>query len=113
MYMTTNGWEAVPRGGSRAATPGSPRARLLRGQRDLPLPRPGLRRAPVRARGCARRGVAADRLRRGGVRGMEATLARGQPAHGAARAGAGADELLLLRGDLQAAARHGGGDRVP
>ncbi len=78
-------------------------ARLLPRQRGLPLPRPGVRGAAVRARRRARRGLAADRRRRARVRALAAALAdarargpRRPPA--AARVGGGArgDELQLL-----------------
>ena len=84
-------------------------------QRRLPLPRPGVRRAAVRARRRARRGVAADRRRgarssrSGGARG---TLLRNPDGDRLGRR-AGADELLLLRRDRPAAAGDGGRDRVP
>ena len=98
----------------------SPAPRLLRRQRDLPLPRPGLRRPPVRPRRGPRRRVAADRLRRARLRAVAAPVARvrrARPPRPPARAGlgrrAGAHELLLLRRDRPAAARHGRRDRVP
>src|ERR1700754_776 len=81
-------------------------APLLRGQRRLPLPGPGLRRSSLRAGRRARRGVAANRVRGGGVRALAPSLA------GVREAGplrpptvdrlgrrARRDERLLLRGD--------------
>src|SRR6478672_5231081 len=50
----------------RDAPRGNAAAGVLRRQRGLPLPRPVVRRPPVRARRRARRGVDADR--RGGAR---------------------------------------------
>src|SRR3954449_5694 len=71
---------------------------LLRRQRDVPLPGPRLRCAAVRARGAARRGLAADRLGGPRVLRLAPALAR---LPGAARGAGlgrrpGADELLLL-----------------
>ena len=94
-------------------------ARLLRRQRGLPLPRPGLRGAAVRPRRRARRRLAADRLRRAGLRrsgagpgalwrstGRQALLL-------AVGRRPGGDELLLLPRHRPPPARHRRGDRVP
>ena len=62
-------------------------ARLLRRQRGLPLPRAGLRGAPVRARRRARRRLAADRLRRARLRAVAPAVA-GARARSTATAGA-------------------------
>src|SRR5687768_15965980 len=89
-------------------------ARLLRRERRLPLPRPGVRGAPLRPRRAARHRVAADRRGgRGAPRLAPALDAAARPHAAPARRGAGADELLLLPGDRPAAAGDGGGDRVP
>src|SRR4051812_11060062 len=97
------GWDATP-----ASAP------VLRRQRDLPLPRPCLRRAAVRPRRGARRRLAADCLRRARLRAVAPPLAhlarpparRPDPAPPVGR-GPGADELLLLRRDRPPAAGHG------
>ena len=98
-----------------------PAARLLRRQRRLPLPRPRVRRAALRAGGRARRRVAADRRRR-----RPSSRSGAGPWRAYARLSATArrtlhrlgrrarrDERLLLPRDRPAAARHGRGDRVP
>ena len=94
--------------------------RLLRRQRDLPLPRPGLRGAAVRPRRRPRRRVAADRLRRARVRALAppvAAVGAPRPLRPDAAAPVGrrprGHELLLLRRHRPAAARHRRGDRVP
>src|SRR6478672_75739 len=86
-------------------------ARLLRRERDLPLPRPGLRGAAVRPCRRARRRLAADRLRRARVRALAppvATLgpprAPGQGAAPPVGSGPRGDELLLLHGHRPPAA---------
>ena len=68
-------------GGRLLAAP--PRA-LLRRQRRLPLPRPRVRGAAVRARRAARRRLAADRERRRAVRPLAPALARAAHARGPA-----------------------------
>ena len=95
-------------------------ARLLRRQRDLPLPRPRLRGAAVRARRRARRRLAADRLGRARVRALAPALARcGAPRRDGRRLLARVGrrprrhELLLLPGHRPPAARHRRRDRVP
>ena len=93
---------------------------VLHRQRGLPLPRPGVRGAAVRARRRARRGVAADRLGRADLRALAPAVARVRRAGRAPDAacsclggGPGADERVLLHRHRPAAARHGRGDRVP
>ena len=86
----------------------------VRRQRRLPLPRPGLRRAAVRARRRARRGVAADRRGGARLRALAAAVARCcATATCSPGARAGADELLLLPRDRPAAAGDRRRDRVP
>ncbi len=103
----------------RVACDRVPATSLLRRQRRLPLPRPGVRRAAVRPRRGAGRGVAADRrrgarLRRcGGGPGGSARRRAPPPAAGRLGRGARGDELLLLPGHRPPAAGHRGGDRVP
>ena len=60
-------------------------SRLLRRQRGLPLPRPGVRGAAVRARRRARGGVAADRRRRARLRALAPAVARAGAADRGAR----------------------------
>ena len=106
---------------SRATAARSPAPPLLRRQRRLPLPRPGVRGAALRARRRARRRLAADRVRRADLRGLAAAVAgvRGAGPRGPAPAarlgrGAGADERLLLRWrSTGSPLGHGRGDRVP
>ena len=102
------------RGGPRAA------AGLLRRQRDLPLSRPGLRRAALRPARAARRHVAQDRQRGGDLRAVAPAVAGAAPArrarapdHRRARHRARGDERLLLHRDQRAAALDGRRDRVP
>ena len=107
---------AEPRAGSV-----TPPARVLRRQRRLPLPRAGVRRAPLRARRAARRRLAPDRQRSRDVRALAAAVARVRAADGADRGGLVValgvrlrrDERLLLRRDRRAPARDRRGDRVP
>src|SRR6266540_2730928 len=87
-------------------TPGYAAARLLRRQRDFPLPRTVVRRPALRARRRARRGMAADCFGCAGVRGVASTLAPipgTGPRRTSARSGAGPGirrhEYLLLSGD--------------
>ena len=94
--------------------------RLLRRQRRLPLPRTGVRRAPLRPRRRARRRLAADRCGRAVFAlwrrpwrcsdGSTSAAGDGRSLRGAR---ARRDERLLLPGDRPAAARHGRRDRVP
>src|SRR5262245_51852744 len=64
-------------------TPGTPHTTgrerpagdLLRRQRDLPLPRPGVRRAALRARPASRRRLAADRKRGPDLRALAEAVA--------------------------------------
>ena len=95
-------------------------APVLRRQRRVPLPRPGVRGAAVRAGGRARRGLAAHRLRRAHLRPVAAAVAgagaarrRGAPPAPRLGRRAGADELLLLPGHRPAAAGHRCRHRVP
>ncbi|CAA9549731.1 MAG: FIG01042815: hypothetical protein, partial [uncultured Thermoleophilia bacterium] len=97
-----------------------PAAALLRRQRRLPLPGPGVRRAAVRPGRRPRRRVAADRHRRCGVLPVAPAVAGGRVAGArrpAAPAGlgrrAGAHERVLLPRHRGPAARDGGGHRVP
>src|SRR3954454_14680248 len=57
----------------------SPARGLLRRQRDLPLPRAGLRRPALRSRRRARRGLAAHRVGRRDLRAVAATVAAPAP----------------------------------
>src|SRR3954464_3410410 len=91
---------------------------LLRRQRDLPLPRAGLRRPALRARRRARRGLAAHRVGRRDLRAVAAPVAQPAPRcrrPAAARLGdgAGRDEQHLLPGHRPPAARDRRGHRVP
>src|SRR3954451_13841191 len=83
-------------------------AALLRRQRHLPLPGPGLRGAALRPRGAARCGLAADRLGGARVLRLAPPLARLPGAAAGARLGrrAGVNELLLLPGDRPPPAGH-------
>src|SRR4249920_3056380 len=68
-----------------------PGAGVLRRERGVPLPRAGVRGAAVRPGGAARRRLAADRERGGGVRALApavAPAAWGRSRHGAAGGGA-------------------------
>src|SRR6266542_927730 len=80
-----------------AAAPGIRTAVVLCGQRGVPLPRPGVCGAAVRPPRRARGGMAADRDRGGGVRGVASPLAVTPVGLGGALA-AFAHPVLLLAG---------------
>src|SRR5947208_15818895 len=86
---------------------------LLRHQRGIPLSGAVVCGAPICSGPGPRRGLAADRLRRGDLRCLAASLAMADMLVGD-RLGSdpGGDELLLLRGHPPAPAGDGGGDRV-
>src|SRR5436190_1937944 len=105
---------AADRANRRRAT-----ARLLRRERDLPLPRPVIRGPALRACRRARRRLAADRIGGARLRRLAPPLAqvRGARSSGAtadrvARRGLRRHERLLLHLDRPFAARDGGRDRV-
>ena len=93
---------------------------VLRRQRGLPLPRAGIRRAPLRAGRAARRRLAADRHRRRRLRALAEAVARAARARPSRSSDRGRDgrrpgghERLLLHRHRPPPAGDGRRDRVP